>query len=39
VKMVGIEATLATPERAESMDLDLEEWRRGFCQVFGCFED
>ena len=39
VRMVGIEATLATPERAEPMDLDLEEWRRGFCQVCGCFED
>jgi leucyl aminopeptidase (aminopeptidase T) len=28
VRMVGIEATLATPERAESLGLDLKEWRR-----------
>jgi leucyl aminopeptidase (aminopeptidase T) len=28
VRMVGIEATLATPERAESIGLDLEEWRQ-----------
>src|SRR3989442_8420956 len=28
VRMVGIEATLATPERAESLGLDSEEWRR-----------
>jgi leucyl aminopeptidase (aminopeptidase T) len=28
VRMVGIEATLATPERAESLGLDLDEWKR-----------
>ena len=37
VKMVGIEATLATPERAESMGLDLEEWRRVMFE--GCTAD
>ena len=37
VKMVGIEATLATPERATSMGLDLEEWRRVMFE--GCTAD
>jgi leucyl aminopeptidase (aminopeptidase T) len=37
VRMVGIEATLATPERAESMGLDLEEWRRVMFE--GCTAD
>jgi len=37
VRMVGIEATLATPERAESMGLDLEEWRRIMFE--GCTAD
>ena len=37
VRMVGIEATLATPERAESMSLDLEEWRRVMFE--GCTAD
>src|SRR5436309_14195698 len=37
VRMVGIEATLATPERAESMGLNLEEWRRVMFE--GCTAD
>ena len=37
VRMVGIEATLATPERAESMGLDSEEWRRVMFE--GCTTD
>ena len=37
VRMVGIEATLATPERAESMGLDLEEWKRIMFE--GCTAD
>jgi len=37
VSMVGIEATLATPERAESMGLDSEEWRRVMFE--GCTAD
>jgi len=37
VRMVGIEATLATPERADSMGLDLEEWRRVMFE--GCSAD
>ncbi len=37
VRMVGIEATLATPERAESMGLDLKEWRRVMFE--GCTAD
>jgi len=37
VRMVGIESTLATPERAESIGLDLEEWRRAMFE--GCTAD
>jgi leucyl aminopeptidase (aminopeptidase T) len=37
VRMVGIEATLATPERAESMGLDPKEWRRVMFE--GCTAD
>jgi len=37
VRMVGIEATLATPERAEAMGLNLEEWRR--VMFDGCCAD
>jgi leucyl aminopeptidase (aminopeptidase T) len=37
VRMVGIEATLATPERAGSMGLDWEEWRRVMFE--GCTAD
>src|SRR5207245_5275129 len=37
MRMVGIESTLATPERAESIGLDLEEWRRAMFE--GCTAD
>jgi leucyl aminopeptidase (aminopeptidase T) len=37
VKMLAIEATLATQERAEEMGLDLEEWRRVMFE--GCTAD
>ncbi len=37
VKMLAIEATLATPERAESMGLDPLEWRRVMFE--GCLAD
>src|SRR5205807_2289408 len=37
VRMVRIESTLATPERAESIGLDLEEWRRAMFE--GCTAD
>ena len=37
VKMLAIEATLATQERAEGMGLDLEEWRRVMFE--GCTTD
>ena len=37
VKMLAIEATLATKERAEMMGLDLEEWRR--IMFDGCTAD
>ncbi len=37
VKMLAIEATLATRERAEGMGLDLEEWRRVMFE--GCTAD
>ncbi len=37
VRMLGIEATLATAERAESMGLDLAEWRRVMFE--GCTAD
>ncbi len=37
IKMLGIEATLATPERAKALGLDYEEWR---CVMFdGCMAD
>ncbi|HEV2120680.1 MAG TPA: hypothetical protein VGS11_11360 [Candidatus Bathyarchaeia archaeon] len=37
VRMVAIEATLATPERAEGMGLDLADWRRVMFE--GCTAD
>ncbi len=37
VRMLAIEATLATQERAEEMGLDLEEWRRVMFE--GCTAD
>ena len=37
VRMVAIEATLATPERAETMGLDFEEWKR--VMFDGCAAD
>jgi leucyl aminopeptidase (aminopeptidase T) len=37
VRMLGIEATLATPERAEAMGLDFEEWQRVMSE--GCAAD
>jgi leucyl aminopeptidase (aminopeptidase T) len=37
VKMLAIEATLATQERAEEMGLDLDEWRRVMFE--GCSAD
>jgi len=37
VRMLAIEATLATQERAEAMGLDLEEWRRVMFE--GCMAD
>ncbi len=37
VKMLGIEATLATPERARARGLDCEAWRRAM--FAGCLED
>lgn len=36
VRMLGLEATLATPEKAETLGLDYEEWRRimyGGCMI------
>lgn len=37
VRMLGIEATLATPERAGALGLELEEWKRVMFE--GCFAD
>jgi leucyl aminopeptidase (aminopeptidase T) len=37
VRMLGIEATLATPERAEVLGLDLEEWKQVMLE--GCIAD
>jgi leucyl aminopeptidase (aminopeptidase T) len=37
VKMLGIEATVANPERAKSLGLDYEEWRRVMFE--GCMAD
>lgn len=37
VRMLGIEATLATPERAEALGLDLAEWKRVMFE--GCLAD
>jgi len=37
VRMLAVEATLATPERAETMELDLEEWKRVLFE--GCLAD
>lgn len=37
VRMLGIEATLATPEKAETLGLDYEEWRR--IMYDGCMID
>jgi len=37
VRMLGIEATLATPERAKAMGLDFEEWSR--VMFDGCMAD
>jgi leucyl aminopeptidase (aminopeptidase T) len=37
VRMLGIEATLATPERAEVLGLDYEEWRNVMLE--GCVAD
>jgi leucyl aminopeptidase (aminopeptidase T) len=37
VRMLGIEATLATPERAEVLGLDIEEWKQVMLE--GCIAD
>ena len=37
VRMLGVEATLATPERAEDLGLDYERWREAVYN--GCLED
>ncbi|TMI32643.1 hypothetical protein E6H29_02005 [Candidatus Bathyarchaeota archaeon] len=37
VKMLGIEATLANPERAKTLGLDYDEWRRVMFE--GCMAD
>ncbi|HLE64729.1 MAG TPA: aminopeptidase [Candidatus Bathyarchaeia archaeon] len=37
VRMLGIEATLATPERAKALGLDFEEWNR--VMFDGCMAD
>ena len=37
VRMLGIEATLATPERAKALGLDVEEWKRVMFE--GCMAD
>jgi len=37
VRMLGIEATLATPERAKALGLDFEEWNR--VMFDGCMTD
>ncbi|TLX96579.1 MAG: hypothetical protein E6K96_05835 [Thaumarchaeota archaeon] len=37
IRMLGVEATLATPERAEDVGLDYERWREAMYS--GCLED
>src|SRR5439155_21036966 len=37
VRMLGIEATMATPERAKNLDLDYEEWKA--VMFDGCMAD